>query len=124
MGTPLARGEREASHPNRLVLQGASQPKRRSWEDIQRSPGRAPGLFASVVATPPSNSLARRGSGPVMRFPAREARGHLARTENGFLDRLSRGSPGDDSRATLMAIPIAIFALEVTWLPATAQQDR
>jgi hypothetical protein len=66
MGTPLTRGGREASHPNRLVLQGASQPKRRSWEDIQRSPGR----------------VARRGSGPVMRFPAREARDTPVRTEN------------------------------------------
>jgi hypothetical protein len=78
MGTPLTRGGRGASHPNRLVLQGASQPKRRSWEDIQRSPGRAPGLFVSrrVVATPPQQLavVARRGSGPVMRFPAREAR--------------------------------------------------
>jgi hypothetical protein len=39
--------------------------------------------------------VARRGSGPLMRFSAREAP-VPARAENRFLSRLPRGSPGDD----------------------------
>jgi hypothetical protein len=37
MGTSPTVGEREASHPNRLVLQSASQPKRRSWDDFSEN---------------------------------------------------------------------------------------
>ena len=107
MGTPLTRGEREASPPTGWCYKAPPSPKEGPGRTSNEAPA-AP-LVVAVVA--------RRGSGSVMRFPAAEAPEAQPgrKTASSAVSRAAH--PAMISLATL-AILIAIFALEVAWVAA------